>query len=77
MNKLIRFINVNDMSNYDVKLDERLSLKENIDFVKKMSDLDINDYLIYDVEKNIFLNKDVPFCDFELNQYITLYIYPL
>lgn len=59
----------------EICLDSRLSLKENLKYLNDLVDLDLNNAVIYDQNKKIFLDGDVPLERFEIDYFITLHLF--
>lgn len=72
--KLIRFKVIKDNTIVDAYIDERLSFKDNFKYLSKIIDLD-EYYEVYDPNKKVFLDCDVPVEVFNINCYMLMYLF--
>lgn len=73
--KLMRFKVIKDDRVFDAFLDDRLSFLENFKMLVSISDYDIDGCMIYDPNKKIFLNNEIPIEEFNLNEYKMMYLF--
>lgn len=73
--KLMRFKVIKDDRVFDAFLDDRLSFLENFKMLVNISDYDIDGCMIYDPNKKIFLNNEIPIEEFNLNEYKMMYLF--
>lgn len=72
---LIRFRFIDTDKTIECALDERLSFRENFKLLEKISDINCEDIAIYDPEKKIFLDEDLPLKRFNICRFILLYVF--
>lgn len=72
--KLMRFKVIKDDTIIDAYLDDRLSFKDNFKYLKNIVEID-NDYKIYDPNKKVFLNNEIPIEVFNINSYMLMYLF--
>ena len=72
---LIRFRFVACDMSLECAFDERLSFKENFSLLEQLCDISCRDIAIYDPEKKIFLNEDLPLKEFNIGRFILLYVF--
>ena len=74
---LIRFRFIDCDKTIECALDERLSFRENFQLLEKISDINCMNIAIYDPEKKIFLNEDLPLKQFNICRFILLYVFSI
>lgn len=72
---LIRFKLIKDNRVLDVFVDERLNFKANYKLLSNIVEIDRFDYKVYDPNKKIFLDNEVPIEEFNINSYLLLYLF--
>lgn len=72
--KLMRFKVIKDDTIIDAYLDDRLSFKDNFKYLKNLVEID-DDYKIYDPNKKVFLNNEIPIEVFNINSYMLMYLF--
>lgn len=72
--KLMRFKVIKDDTIIDAYLDDRLSFKDNFKYLKNIVEID-DDYKIYDPNKKVFLNNEIPIEVFNINSYMLMYLF--
>lgn len=72
--KLMRFKVIKDDTIIDAYLDDRLSFKDNFKYLKNIVEID-DDYMIYDPNKKVFLNNEIPIEVFNINSYMLMYLF--
>ena len=72
---MIRFRFISDNRNLECAFDERMSFRENFSLLGEICDMDFKDIVIYDPEKKIFLNEDLPLIQFNICRFILLYVF--
>lgn len=73
--KLMRFKIIKDDRVFDAYLDERLSFVDNFRMLMHISDYEINDCMVYDPSKNIFLDNKMPIREFDINDFKIMYLF--
>lgn len=73
--KLMRFKIIKDDRVFDAYLDERLSFIDNFKMLMNISDYDIDDCMVYDPTKKIFLDNNIPIEIFNINDYKIMYLF--
>lgn len=72
--KLMRFKVIKDDTIIDAYLDDRLSFKDNFKYLKNIVEID-DEYKIYDPNKKVFLNNEIPIEVFNINSYMLMYLF--
>ena len=72
---MIRFRFIACDRTLECALDERLSFEQNFRLLEQISDVRCENIAIYDPEKKIFLNKDLPLSEFNICRFILLYVF--
>ena len=71
MNKvMIRLKNIRKSETMELVFDRRLSFKENINLLNMLREDKIDNFLIYDPIKRIFLDIDIPLERFNINGFM-------
>ena len=72
---LIRFKLVKNNKVIEAYLDNRLSFKENIEMLNSALDESIGDFYVYDPNKKVFLDRNIPLCNFNITSFMILYLF--
>ncbi len=72
---LIRFRLIKSSDIYEVIFDSRLSFEENFVLLKKIINIDLAKYRVYDFNKKIFLKRDVSLAEFNFDRFVQLYLF--
>lgn len=72
---MIRFKIVRNNEYLEVCLDSRLSFKDNLKILSELIDMDLKDMNIYDPIKKMFLDKETPIAEFNINYFISLQLF--
>lgn len=77
MNKiLLRFEIVKNNRVIEVYLDSRLSFSNNFKLLANIIEIkDIDEYLVYDANKGIFLDRNVPICNFDIKYFMSFKLF--
>lgn len=59
---------------FDCKLDKRLSFKANFKLLSKLVNKNLNNCRVYDFNKKVFLNLEIPISCFNIKYLMTLYL---
>lgn len=73
--KLMRFRIIKDDRVFDAYLDERLSFSDNFKLLVHISDFDLDGFKVFDPNKRIFLNENIPIEEFNINSYMMCYLF--
>lgn len=73
--KLMRFKIIKDDRVFDAFLDERLSFIDNFKMLVHISDYDLDGFKVYDPNKKIFLNTSIPIEEFNIGNYMMMYLF--
>lgn len=73
--KLIRFKVVKDERVIETYLDERLSFNENLKYLSNITDFDTDGFKVYDPNKKVFLNNEIPIEVFNINSFMLMYLF--
>lgn len=73
--KLIRFKIIKDDRVIETYLDERLSFNENLKYLARISDFDIDGFKVYDPNKKVFLNNEIPIEVFNISSFMLMYLF--
>lgn len=74
-NKLFRFKIIKDDRVIETYLDERLSFNDNLKYLSKIVDFDADGFKVYDPNKKIFINNEIPIEVFNINSFMLLYLF--
>lgn len=72
---LIRFKVVKNNRIIEAYLDRRLSFNSNFKYLSKISNYSLINYKVYDPNKKIFLDCDVPIETFSINSFMLFYLF--
>ena len=72
---IIRFKIIKDNRIVDVSLDDRLSFKDNLSFISFLLGCTFKNIKVYDPIKKIFLDLDLPLSEFNIKNYMMLYLF--
>ena len=72
---LIRFLFINNGRIMEVYLDDRLSFNDNLKLISNITNLDNNEYLVYDPIRKIFLDRNIPLNMFEIETFRMFYLF--
>lgn len=72
---MVRFKIVKDNRIIETCLDKRLSFIENIDLLNNILDEKVNDFYVYDPNKRIFLDKNIPLYEFAITSFMIFYLF--
>lgn len=73
-NVYLRLIVLKNNKVVEVMFDSRLSFKENMEMYKEIEDLSGRQFEIYDDEKQLFLDLDVPLSEMKIERFTKLYL---
>lgn len=73
--KLIRFKIIKDDRVIETYLDERLSFNENLKYLARISDFDTDGFKVYDPNKKVFLNNEIPIEVFNISSFMLMYLF--
>lgn len=73
-NVYLRLIVLKSNKVVEVMFDSRLSFIENMKMYKEIEDLNADQFEIYDDEKQIFLNIDVPLSEMKIERFTKLFL---
>lgn len=71
---LLRFRLMKNNRIIEVFFDSRLSFKENFEYLNNIYGID-KDFYVFDDNKKLFLDIDIPINDFNFNSFMTLNLY--
>ena len=71
---LLRFRVLKNDKIFEVLLDDRLSFRENLRLLSELTDEKLEDYRIYDLERNIFLDDRIPLSRMKIAVYAMFYL---
>jgi len=72
---LIRLKIIKENRIIDVRMDNRLSLIDNLSFIGFLAGISFKDSYIYDPNKKIFLDRNIPLSQFDIRDYMMLYLF--
>ena len=72
---LIRFKFIKNDYIFEAVLDSRLSFKDNFKLLQNIIDIDIKNVKVYDPKNRVFLNRDIPIKQFDINYFVYFYLY--
>lgn len=72
---LVRFKLIKNNYVFEVILDCRLSFIDNFKLLQNIIKLDLKDAKVYDPNKRLFLDRNIPICEFNIQYFIYLYIF--
>lgn len=72
---LIRFKFIKNDYIFEAVLDSRLSFKDNFKLLQNIIDIDIKNVKVYDPKNGVFLNRDIPIKQFDINYFVYFYLY--
>ncbi|MBQ6334788.1 MAG: hypothetical protein IJI46_06960 [Erysipelotrichaceae bacterium] len=72
---LVRIKNVKSNQTFEAYFDERLSLKDNLLLLEELCETGLSQALVYEPNKKIFLDRNIPLKDFGSNGFISLDIF--
>ena len=68
---MIRFKIIKNDECIEVKFDDRLSFKDNLKLLENIYKRNLTDLNVYDQNKGIFLDMNIPINNFEINSFMT------
>lgn len=71
----MRFKVIKDDRVFEAMLDERLSFTENFKQIVKLADFDLDGFRVYDPNKKIFLDIEIPIYFFNINSFKLMYLF--
>ncbi len=71
----IRFLLIRNDQPIEAFLDERLSFNDNLTIINSLCEEDLSHFEIYDPVKMIFLDKDTPLKNFDLQGFPLFYLF--
>lgn len=72
---LIRFKFIKNDYIFEAVLDSRLSFKDNFKLLQNIIDINIKNVKVYDPKNGVFLNRDIPIKQFDINYFVYFYLY--
>ncbi len=71
----IRFVLVKSSEILEVKLDKRLSFEDNFKIIKKLIKTNYDNIYVFDPIRKIFLRRDLPLFNFEIETFRMFYLF--
>ena len=71
----IRFVLVKSSEILEVKLDIRLSFEDNFKIIKKLIKTNYDNIYVFDPIRKIFLRRDLPLFNFEIETFRMFYLF--
>lgn len=72
---LIRFKLIKNDYIFEAILDSRLSFKDNFKLLENIVDIDIKNVWVFDPKNEVFLNRNIPIAQYNINYFMILYLY--
>lgn len=70
----LRLILLKDNKVFEVSFDSRLTFRENLDMFDEIEQIDTKGVNIYDEERQLFLNMDIPLSDMKMARFAKFYL---
>ncbi len=71
----LRLTDVVRQETIEVRFDRRLSFRENFSLLKQMIKRDYEEAEVYDPDKKIFLDRNIPLAEYELTGFVRLHLF--
>jgi hypothetical protein len=71
----LRLTDVVRQETVEVRFDRRLSFRENFSLLKQMIKRDYEEAEVYDPDKKIFLDRNIPLSEFEFAGFVRLHLF--
>jgi len=72
---VLRFKIIRNNHILEVTFDERLSFKENFKLLETIANEDLKKIIVYDPNKKLFLNTDIPLKEFNFSYFMSFYLF--
>ncbi|MBR4461624.1 MAG: hypothetical protein IKS51_03490 [Erysipelotrichaceae bacterium] len=72
---LLRLMIMRNGKVYEAYLDERLSFRENFDYLQQLIGEDLSSAIVYDPNKKLFLDENVPLKEYRISFFMLLELF--